>query len=157
MFNEFIYGTSSVEDTVNNIMLLKDYFIYDTLYLITYRKDIVFIVHHVLSLNVIYIAYMQDIHSTFMYNFVMWILESTSPLINIRSILKTNNFDTLYSDLVGELILVTYSINRIVIFPLLSIYIGFFYNVEYIFLYSACFSIIYGASLIWFIEMIDKF
>lgn len=157
MFNEIYTGQSDVENTVNNIQLLKEYFIYDTMYLIFYRRDIVFMVHHVLSLIIIQVAYMQDIHSTFVYNFVLWLLESTSPLINLRSIIKINNWDEVYSGLVGEMILVIYSINRIVVFPLVLIYIGFVYTIEYFFIYTVCFSIIYGASVVWFIEMNHKF
>lgn len=157
MFGELYTGKSDVENTVNNIQLLKEYFIYDTLYLIFYRRDIVFMVHHILSLIIIHVAYMQDIHSTFVYNFFMWLLESTSPLINLRSIIKANNWDEAYSGLVGEMILFTYSINRIILFPLTMIYIGFAYHIEYFFVSFFCFTIIYAASVIWFLQMVERF
>ena len=77
IFNEIYSGKSDVESTVSNIMLLKDYFIYDILYLVIYRRDLIFIVHHILSLTLITFGYLQDIHSTFMYNLISYVHKCT--------------------------------------------------------------------------------
>jgi hypothetical protein len=105
-------------DTLQNLDYLMGYFIYDILYLLKTEPTSLFIVHHLIGLCMILtikqfgapLDLLKD------YNAVCLISEITGPILNLRYITK----NTPYYSLNMKLILFTYTLFRMIAFPLVA-------------------------------------
>ena len=105
-------------DTLQNLDYLMGYFIYDILYLLKTEPTSLFIVHHLIGLCMIATIkkYGAPLDLLKHYNAVCVVSEITGPILNLRYITK----NTPYYSLNMKLILVTYTLFRMIAFPLVA-------------------------------------
>jgi hypothetical protein len=105
-------------DTLQNLDYLMGYFIYDILYLLKTEPTSLFILHHLIGLCMILTIkqFGTPLDLLKHYNAICVIAEITSPIFNLRYITK----NTRYYSLNMKLILFTYTLFRMIAFPLVS-------------------------------------
>jgi hypothetical protein len=136
-------------DTLQNLDYLMGYFIYDILYLLKSEPTSLFIVHHLIGLCMIITIkqYGAPLDLLKHYNAICFIAEVTSPIINLRYITK----NTPYYSLNMKLILFTYTLFRMITFPLVCSELLSKLNSK---LLWGSFVTIYMMSSIWFKKII---
>ena len=149
-YYEYISNKSDVnieECTIKNMNDIYGYFIYDTIYLITDNRNILFIVHHIASLVIISVV---RYNITPYHNILCFLAEIQNPILNSRyltsdyPILKRLNKTILYW---------AYIIFRITLFPIFSImFLRYMYDINkiYFLILSLLFIGLYSASVLWF-------
>lgn len=105
-------------DTLQNLDYLMGYFIYDILYLLKTEPTSLFIIHHLIGLCMINTIkqYGAPLDLLKHYNAICVVSEITGPILNLRYITK----NTPYYSLNMKLILLTYTLFRMIAFPLLA-------------------------------------
>ena len=136
-------------DTLQNLDYLMGYFIYDILYLLKTEPTSLFIVHHLIGLCMILTIkqYGAPLDLLKHYNAICVIAEITSPILNLRYITK----NTRYYSLNMKLILFTYTLFRMIAFPLVSSELLSKLNSNTLW---GSFITIYMMSLVWFKKII---
>jgi hypothetical protein len=136
-------------DTLQNLDYLMGYFIYDILYLLKTEPTSLFIVHHLIGLCMIITIkqYGAPLDLLKHYNAICVISEITGPVINLRYITK----NTPYYSLNMKLILFTYTLFRMIAFPLVSFELLSKLNSNTLW---GSFVIIYMMSALWFKKII---
>ncbi len=136
-------------DTLQNLDYLMGYFIYDILYLLKTEPTSLFIVHHLIGLCMILTIkqYGAPLDLLKHYNAICVIAEITSPILNLRYITK----NTRYYSLNMKLILFTYTLFRMIAFPLVSSELLSKLNSNTLW---GSFITIYIMSLVWFKKII---
>lgn len=136
-------------DTEQTLDYLIGYFIYDILFLLKTTPKSLFIIHHLIGLLMIsvikYIGFPADLLKH--YNAVCVVSEITNPLLNLRYITT----GTPYYSLNMKLILFTYTLFRIIAFPLVSFELLSKLNSNILW---TLFTTIYFMSLVWFKKII---
>ena len=137
-------------DTIKNLDYLSGYFIYDILYLLKTDPNSIFLIHHVIGLIMLYVikklgAPLDLLNS---YNAISFIAEITNPFLNMRYITK----NTSYYSLNLKLILFTYTLFRMLAFPIVSFDLLLRLNSKTLWL---SFSAIYIMSVVWFKKILS--
>ena len=138
--------------TLQNMHDIYGYFVYDTWVLLTENTiTYTFVAHHIASLNILNMVVSLGVTETFCHNAVCFLGEVTNPFLNIRYLVI--DYPEL-KKLNKQVILVTYALFRIILFPLFSIY--FLYinfnimNSDVLYGLFGLFIAIYAVSLSWF-------
>lgn len=136
-------------DTKQTLDYLIGYFIYDILFLLKTNPKSLFILHHFIGLLMIYVIQNTGFPVDLLkhYNAICVISEITNPVLNLRYITK----DTPYYSLNMKLILLTYTLFRIIAFPLVSYELLPKLNSKILW---ASFTTIYCMSLLWFKKIV---
>ena len=136
-------------DTLQNLDYLMGYFIYDILYLLKTEPTSLFIVHHLIGLCMITTIkkYGAPLDLLKHYNAVCVVSEITGPILNLRYITK----NTPYYSLNMKLILVTYTLFRMIAFPLVASELLSKLNSNVL---LGSFATVYMMSALWFKKII---
>lgn len=136
-------------DTLQNLDYLMGYFIYDILYLIKTEPTSLFIFHHLIGLCMITTIkkYGAPLHLLKHYNAVCVVSEITGPILNLRYITK----NTPYYSLNMKLILLTYTLFRMIAFPLVASELLSKLNSNVL---LGSFAVVYMMSAVWFKKII---
>jgi hypothetical protein len=136
-------------DTLQNLDYLMGYFIYDILYLLKTEPTSLFIVHHLIGLCMIITIkkYGAPLDLLKHYNAVCVVSEITGPILNLRYITK----NTPYYSLNMKLILVTYTLFRMIAFPLVATKLLSKLNSNVL---LGLFATVYMMSALWFKKII---
>lgn len=136
-------------DTLQNLDYLMGYFIYDILYLLKTEPTSLFIVHHLIGLCMITTIkqYGAPLDLLKHYNAVCVVSEITGPILNLRYITK----NTPYHSLNMKLILLTYTLFRMIAFPLVSSELMSKLNSNVL---LGSFATVYMMSAVWFKKII---
>ena len=136
-------------DTLQNLDYLMGYFIYDILYLLKTEPTSLFIVHHLIGLCMITTIkkYGAPLDLLRHYNAVCVVSEITGPILNLRYITK----NTPYYSLNMKLILVTYTLFRMIAFPLVASELLSKLNSNVL---LGSFAAVYMMSALWFKKII---
>ena len=136
-------------DTLQNLDYLMGYFIYDILYLLKTEPTSLFIVHHLIGLCMITTIkkYGAPLDLLKDYNAVCVVSEITGPILNLRYITK----NTPYYSLNMKLILITYTLFRMIAFPLVATELLSKLNSN---LLLGSFAAVYMMSAVWFKKII---
>lgn len=136
-------------DTLHNLDYLIGYFIYDILFLLKTNPKSLFIVHHLIGLLIIFVIKQIGVPLDLLkhYNAICLISEITNPVLNLRYITK----NTPYYSLNMKLILFTYTLFRMIAFPLVSSEI--LPKLDSKLLWGS-FITIYAMSVVWFKKIV---
>ena len=136
-------------DTLQNLDYLMGYFIYDILYLLKTEPTSLFIVHHLIGLCMITTIkkYGAPLELLKHYNAVCVVSEITGPVLNLRYITK----NTPYYSLNMKLILLTYTLFRMIAFPLVATDLLSKLNSNVL---LGSFAAVYMMSAVWFKKII---
>ena len=136
-------------DTLKNVDYLTGYFIYDILYLLKTDPKSMFLVHHVIGLIMLYVVKKigAPVDLLKSYNAISFIAEITNPFLNMRYLTK----NTSYYSLNMKLILLTYTLFRMIAFPIVSFDLLRRLNSKIL---RLSFSSIYIMSLLWFKKIV---
>lgn len=142
------------QQTIDNLNSLIGYFIYDSLYLMKTSSFSFYVVHHLLGISMLQIVkqFGAPISLLSQYNLFCFIAEVTNPFINFRHFTR----DTIFYPLNIKLIFGTYSIFRMILFPIMSKKL---YNTILLTDSSRAtsliylFSIIYVMSSVWYVKI----
>lgn len=136
-------------DTLQNLDYLMGYFIYDILYLLKTEPTSLFIVHHLIGLCMITTIkkYGAPLELLKNYNAVCVVSEITGPILNLRYITK----NTPYYSLNMKLILLTYTVFRMIAFPLVATELLSKLNSNVL---LGLFAAVYMMSAVWFKKII---
>lgn len=142
------------QQTIDNLNSLIGYFIYDSLYLMKTSSFSFYVVHHLLGISMLQIVkqFGAPISLLSQYNLFCFIAEVTNPFINFRHFTR----DTFFYSLNIKLIFGTYSIFRMILFPIMSKKL---YNTILLTDSSRAtsliylFSIIYVMSSVWYVKI----
>lgn len=137
------------QETLQNLDTLVGYFLYDILYLLSYDKNIGFILHHLIGISMIYFinSFGAPKHLLFYYNIFCFIAEASNPFLNFRHFVK----DTSYYSSYIKFISISYFIFRILLFPYYGYKVSILLQVKPL---NYFFSIIYMMSVIWFRKLV---
>jgi hypothetical protein len=147
------YDSSIVaHDTILNLDSLIGYFIYDIFYLLKTSPTSFFILHHIIGIIMIHMIkqFGTPIHLLSQYNLFCFVAEITNPFLNVRHFTKNTHLYRLNM----LLILSTYSIFRVIIFPILSVKIYKEVRRESL---MYLFSVIYLMSMVWYSKIIKMY
>lgn len=150
--NSTMHPTLLKMATLKNMHNIYGYFVYDTWIILTEPTlSYTFLAHHIASLNILNMVESMGVTETLCHNAVCFLGEVTNPFLNIRYLVTDY---PLLKQINKQVILLTYALFRITLFPLFSLYFLYInYNVmSSILLYSlfGLFIAIYGVSLTWF-------
>jgi len=147
----FLYNSkNSRELLVENINNMYGYFIYDTVCIFTEYFDGGYLVHHIISIIIIDSFKKTDALDVFYPNIICIFLESPSPLLNIRPMLR--NYPEI-THINNTIIYWSYFFLRIIAFPIISISYLSNNDSDYTKIFGSCLIIIYTASLYWFVKI----
>jgi hypothetical protein len=136
-------------DTLQSLDYLTGYFLYDILFLLKTNPRSLFILHHIIGLVMIsvikYIGFPVELLKH--YNAICVISEITNPVLNLRYLTK----DTPYYSLNMKLILFTYTLFRVIAFPLVSNELLPKLNSKILW---GSFITVYFMSLVWFKKIV---
>ncbi len=147
------YDSSIIaQETVLNLDSLIGYFIYDIFYLLKTSPTSFFILHHIIGIIMIHIIkqFGTPIHLLSQYNLFCFVAEITNPFLNLRHFTKNTHLYRLNM----LLILSTYSIFRVIIFPILSVKIYKKIKRDSL---MYLFSVIYLMSIVWYSKIIRMY
>jgi hypothetical protein len=139
------------EMTISNINDMYGYFLYDVIFILIDYPDITFILHHVISMVLIDLTKGMGIEETFYHNAVCVLLETPSPFLNFRYIVR-DYFPELRV-LNNSIIYWSYLTCRIIAFPVIYfLFIGILKE-QYFYGVSLGLGLIYLASVVWFLKI----
>lgn len=106
------------QQTIDNLNSLIGYFIYDIIYLLKTSSFSFYVVHHLLGISMLQLVkhFGAPIPLLSQYNLFCFVAEVTNPFINLRHFTR----DTTFYPLNIKLIFGTYSIFRMILFPIMS-------------------------------------
>ena len=134
--------------TLYNMNNIYGYFIYDMVYMLFEHPNIMFLIHHFLSLIIIDTIKKIGVNGPmYHHNIICFLGEVTNPFLNMRYVLH----DYPYLKKINQkIIYYTYFTFRIVLFPLFSILFLIQRSANHFLTLFLLFSIIYGVSIMWF-------
>ena len=146
------------QETIQNLNSLTGYFIYDSIYLFKTSSFSFYLLHHFLGISMIEIVKKFGTPSSLLpqYNLFCFVAEVTNPFINIRHFTR----NTIYYPFIIKSILGTYSIFRMILFPIMSkqvydkmklINSSNTTSLFYLFL------IVYVMSTVWYVKIIQMY
>jgi hypothetical protein len=134
------------EETLQQLYVIGGYFIYDLCYLLQTTPCSGFVLHHLVGLGMLSVLYQIGLPSPPLvsyYNQLCFIIEVTSPVISLRYFTK----GSVYERVNDFLMIMSYTVFRVVLYPLLSYRLHLHLQTPMLF-YS--FMGIYAMSLLWY-------
>lgn len=153
------YNPSIVsQDTIQNLNSLTGYFLYDSLYLFKTSSFSFYLLHHFLGISMIQLVKQFDAPFSLLsqYNLFCFIAEVTNPFINVRHFMR----DTIYYPFAIKSIFGTYTIFRMILFPIMSKHIYDtmkLINPSNASLLNYLFITVYIMSTVWYFKIIRMY
>lgn len=146
------------QQIINNLNSLIGYFIYDSLYLMKTSYFSFYLLHHLLGISMLQLVkqFGAPISLLSQYNLFCFIAEVTNPFINFRHFTR----DTIFYPLNIKLIFGTYSIFRMILFPIMSKQL--YHSIQFTDPSRATsliylFSLVYLMSSVWYIKIVGMY
>jgi len=139
------------ELTIQNINNIYGYFVYDMVYIMIDYPDATYIIHHIVSMLIAEAGKSMGVDETFYHNLICVSLESPSPFLNLRYLIK--DYYPSLKNVNNGVIYWLYLLCRIVSFPIIYFFFIKEIKEDYVYGVSTGFGLIYVASVMWFLKI----